>query len=201
MDLAESIQAGKGPKDAASVMVALAARLTELMEPVIENLEDLADGLEERVSVQEAKVTRGELAEFRRQVIALRRYLSPQRAVFASLVQEPFPGFQPTHRSSLRELADRTTRHVEDLEALRERAGVIHDELANHVAEQLNMRMYLVSLVAAIFLPLGLLTGLLGINVGGIPGASEPSAFLVVCGILVGVGVLLAWALRRLKWL
>lgn len=200
-DVAEAIEEGKGPEQVGSLIVQLGMRITGRMEPVIENLEDLADALEEGMTEREPKVTRSDLAEFRRQVIALRRYLAPQRAVFANLVQETFPGFQPAHRSSLRELADRTMRHVEDLEALRERAGVIHDELANHIAEQLNTRMYVVSLVAAIFLPLGLLTGLLGINVGGIPGANDQTAFMVVCGILVGVGALLAVTLRLLKWL
>jgi zinc transporter len=55
--------------------------------------------------------------------------------------------------------------------------------------------------VAAIFLPLGLLTGLLGINVGGIPGAENRLAFALVCGLLLGLATLLLWALRRRHWL
>ncbi len=200
-DVANAIEAGTGPADATSLMVMLATGLAARIEPVIENMEEIADGLEVGMTERVPRLTRGELAEFRRQVIALRRYLAPQRAMLASLVQDPYPGFQPIHRSNLRELADRATRHVEDLEALRERSGVIHDEIANQIAEQLNSRMYIVSLVAAIFLPLSLLTGLLGINVGGIPGATDQAAFIVVCVILVGGGGLLAGAFRWLRWL
>ena len=43
------------------------------------------------------------------------------------------------------------------------------------------------SLIAAIFLPLSFLTGLLGINVPGISGADDPEAFLVFCGILIAL--------------
>lgn len=200
-EVASSLEAGKGPRDVGALLVQLGLKLSSRVEPVVENLEELAEGLEEGMIEREVRQTRTELAEFRRQVIALRRYLAPQRAVCLGLVQESFPGFSASNRAGLRELADRTTRQVEDLEALRERAGVIHDELASHIAEQLNTRMYVVSLITTIFLPLGLLTGLLGINVGGVPGATEPIAFGVVCGILVAVGSLIAVVFRWLKWL
>lgn len=59
--------------------------------------------------------------------------------------------------------------------------------------------MYVLSLVAAIFLPLGLLTGLLGINVGGIPGTESPWAFTVVTCGLVALGLVAAF--RRLRLL
>jgi len=61
--------------------------------------------------------------------------------------------------------------------------------------------MYLLSIVAAIFLPLGLLTGLLGINVGGIPGSENHLAFAFVCLILVIIAVFLLSIFKRIKWL
>jgi len=53
--------------------------------------------------------------------------------------------------------------------------------------------------VAAIFLPLGLLTGLLGINVGGIPGAETGSAFWIVSGGLLLLMVVEFWILKKLR--
>jgi zinc transporter len=76
-------------------------------------------------------------------------------------------------------------RHLEDLDAIRERVAVTQEELQSRLAEQQNVRMYVLSIVAAIFLPLGFLTGLLGINVGGIPGADNPLAFGMFMGFLV----------------
>jgi hypothetical protein len=61
--------------------------------------------------------------------------------------------------------------------------------------------MYVVSIVAAVFLPLGLLTGLLGMNVGGMPGEGEPRAFLIVCAILVVLAGLVLWMFRRWRML
>ena len=72
---------------------------------------------------------------------------------------------------------------------MRERAAVIQEELAGRLAEQMNKRMYMLSMVAAVFLPLGFLTGLLGINFGGIPGAGNPLGFEWVIGVLVAFQV------------
>jgi len=104
-------------------------------------------------------------------------------------------------RMRLRETSDRTTRYVEDLDAIRDRAMVTQEELNNRLAEQMNKTMYVLSIVAGIFLPLGLLTGLLGINVGGIPGTENKWAFTIFCFILLGVAGVQVWLFKRKKWM
>ena len=74
----------------------------------------------------------------------------------------------------------------------------IGDELTNRAAEEMNRRMYILSLVAAVFLPLGLITGLLGVNVGGVPGTNYEWGFWVLSGALVAIGVLTTFFLNRL---
>jgi zinc transporter len=88
-------------------------------------------------------------------------------------------------------------RIVEELDAAREQALVTRDELSSRLSEQMNRTMYLLSLVATVFLPLGLLTGLLGINVGGIPGTESSWAFTVVCLLLGIIGLVEVIILRR----
>ena len=70
-----------------------------------------------------------------------------------------------------------------------DRAGVAYEELSNRLAEQMNMRMYVLSIVAGIFLPLGFLTGLLGVNVGGIPLAENPWGFIGVSVFLIAITI------------
>ena len=101
----------------------------------------------------------------------------------------------------MREIAERTARFVEDIDAARDRASIAQEELDSRLSEQMNKAMYILSIVAAIFLPLGLLTGLLGINVGGIPGTDSPIAFLIVTILLVILAVLLVVWFRKIKWL
>jgi len=68
------------------------------------------------------------------------------------------------------------------------------------MAAAMNRRMLMLSLVAAVFLPLGLVTGLLGINVGGIPGEANEWAFLAVCTLLVVLAGLQLFIMHRMKW-
>lgn len=101
----------------------------------------------------------------------------------------------------LREVLDRTTRYVEDLEAARERSVVTQEELASRTAEELSQRMYALSIVAGVFLPLSFVTGLLGINVAGTPGAQTWWAFAAVCVSLAFLAAGEFLLFRRLRWL
>jgi zinc transporter len=98
-------------------------------------------------------------------------------------------------------IGDRALRFVEDLDSARDRAAVAQDELSSRLSEQMNKTMYVLSIVAGIFLPLGLLTGLLGINVGGMPGVDSHWAFIIVCVILVVVAVGQVIFFRRKGWM
>jgi zinc transporter len=95
---------------------------------------------------------------------------------------------------------DHLMRYVEDLDAIRERAQIVKDELANIIADRLNKNLYELSVIAAVFLPLGFLTGLLGINVGGIPGVDNPYAFFIFSGILILLVIIQILLFKKLKW-
>ncbi|MEL7474028.1 MAG: CorA family divalent cation transporter, partial [Planctomycetota bacterium] len=93
------------------------------------------------------------------------------------------------------------SRLVEDLDALRDRAQVLIEEAQANANERMERTNYILTLVAALFLPLGFLTGLLGVNVGGIPGSDNPIAFWVFCGLMVGLVVAQIALFRWRRWL
>ena len=131
----------------------------------------------------------------------MRQCLAPQRDAMARMTQEKTEFLSDTDRIRLREVSDRIIRYVEDLESTRDRATVVQEELNSHLSEQLNSRMYMLSLVAAVFLPLGFLTGFLGVNVGGIPGAENPFGFALVIVVLAVLVALQIWLFKRRNWL
>jgi zinc transporter len=200
-DLRAAIDRGRGPATGAEFIVALSDRLLTRMADVINDIEEAVDQVQETVLTAESTSLRAELLHLRRQIIVLRRYLAPQRDALSRLQQLQLPGFDGRLYSQLREVSDRITRYVEDLDAARDRAALTQEELNNRFTEQLNNRMYVLSLVAGLFLPLGFLTGLLGINVGGIPLANDPWGFLAIVLILLGVGVLELLLFRARRWL
>lgn len=161
-DLCEAIEHNRGPTSPGDLIVDLADRMVARMAAVVEHIEEEIDPLEDAVVAAEKGQLRYELATVRRQIIGLRRYLAPQREAMGRLLQERGPWLTDTDRSRLREVSDRVIRYLEDLEAARDRAAVVQEEQANRLSEQMNSRMYVLSLVAAVFLPMGFLTGLLG---------------------------------------
>jgi zinc transporter len=202
-DIDDLLAEGRGPKTAGEFLTLLSDRLVARMEPVIAEIDDRIDALEDEVLENYQPELRERLATVRRQAIVLRRYFAPQREALSRLAAdlEITPWLETRERLLLRETADRITRYVEDIDAGRERASVVHDQLANHLSDELNRGMYTLSVIAAIFLPLGFITGLLGINVGGMPGVDAPWAFALVCGVLFILAGLEIWILRRLKWI
>jgi zinc transporter len=197
----ERLEAGHGPQDTSQFLLQLTEGLLDRMGTVIDDLDDAIDDIEERMLLDVEASIRGDLWQLRQEAISLRRYIAPQRDAITRLEAEASGWIDPHTGQRLREVGDRITRFVEDLDAARERAAILQDELSSRLSETMNRNMYVLSVIAGIFLPLGLLTGLLGINVAGIPGEKWPWAFAAVCiGILV-IGVVEYFLFRRLKWI
>lgn len=195
------IDKGRGAKTAGDFLAVIAGLLVERMGPVINDLHDAVDALEDGLHTMNSAEVREGIYGLRHQAILLRRYLAPQRDVLSRLQMEPHPWLSPRNKMELREVADRTLRHVEELDEARERSVLLKDELIAILSEKTNRTMYLLTVVAAIILPLSFLTGLLGINVKGVPGAETDWAFLAVCAIMVVIGAIEIWLFRKWRWL
>jgi zinc transporter len=200
-DLRQAVIAGNGPVGPGDFLENLSDRLVLRMGAVIAEVDDAVDGLEDEIITEQSYALRQKIANIRRAAISMRRYLAPQRDVMARLHNEKVDWLGESERMRLREIADRTMKYVEDLDSIRDRATVTQEELNSRLAEQMNKTMYVLSIVAGIFLPLGLLTGLLGINVGGIPGTDNPWAFSIFSVFLVVLAGGQAWFFKRMRWL
>ncbi len=198
IDLFSAIERNQGPASPGDLVARVAIRLADRAEPTISALNERIDDLEETVLEDITSISRGQLADIRRISIVLRRYMFPQRDALTTLEIEDLTWLSSRDRSRVREAAERVTRLGEELDAIRDRAQVVHDQIMDKRAETMNRQMLILSVVAAVFLPLGLLTGLLGINVGGIPGADNPWAFIIVCLVLVVLGLGQFWLIKRL---
>lgn len=197
-DLLASVARGTGPVSPGDLIAKVALRLADRADPIVAALNDKVDDLEDAVLDGDTTATRRDLADVRRMSILIRRFMFPQRDALTTLEIEDLHWLSRADRSRIREAGERTTRLAEELEAIRDRATVVHEQVMDMRAETMNRSMYALAIITAIFLPLGLLTGLLGINVGGMPGADSPDAFWVVCAIL---GALVVAQLAVLRWL
>jgi zinc transporter len=199
-DLAANIEAGQGPVDSAGFITTLIGLLFARMAPVVTSLGEEMDDMEEDVLDGSTNALREQIVSIRKKAIIFKRYMAPQRDLITHLLEAKIDWFAQHNHHHMIEAHDNITRFVEELDSVRERSQVISDEVTNILTERLNKNMYALSVVAAIFLPLGFLTGLLGINIGGIPGAENPQAFLVFCGMLALVVGLQIVIFRKMRW-
>jgi zinc transporter len=199
LDLRDALREGRGPESAGQFLVALTGCLAGRIESAVENIESQLEGLGDQVAGGDFETVRAGLGILRRQAAAIRRHLAPQRDALDRIARMSAGVLTDSDVFDLREEGDHLTRHIEDLDLSREQALVTQEELMNRIATEQNARMYLLSVVAAIFLPLTFVTGLLGMNVAGLPGTVNPNGFIVSAVIMVvlGIGLVVYFKFRR----
>jgi len=200
-NIKSSFEEKAGPKDSYEFLLEILSRISSRIGEVIQSIDDQIDEIEESV-VEKADIKlRSVLSSLRRQAINIRRYLSPQREVLNYLGTIEVSWFKRKDLYKIKELTEKYIRYLEDIDSARDRAAITHEEINGIYSEQLNKTMYILSIVATIFLPLSFLTGLLGINVGGIPGTNNSMAFLMVCVILMILGIIEFLIFKIKKWI
>lgn len=200
-DIDARLRQGRGPKRTGEFVAMLCNSLNEGIEPALQDLERNTDALEQKSLDNPDAGMRGEIAAVRKQATQFRRHMSPQREVISRLQHASQEWLTPGDRWYMHDNHDHVTRYIEDLDEIRERTQILQDELASALSARLNKNLYVLSVITVIFMPLSFLSGLLGMNVRGIPGAESPFAFLAVCGIAAAVTALQIFVFRRLKWL
>lgn len=200
--LIEDLQAGRGPKTPSELLLELARYLTERVDGLIVELSEQLDGEEDRLDGDERyRPEHGLMLQVRRRAAGLRRFLAPQRDLYAQLARNRQPWFVEDDGDYWNELNNRLTRYLEELELIRERVSLVLEAESRRLNERMNRIMYRFSIITGLFLPLTFITGLLGINVGGIPGAESPLGFLVACGLMAMLALGQLWLFRRWRWL
>ncbi|MEQ9491058.1 MAG: zinc transporter ZntB [Alphaproteobacteria bacterium] len=197
-DLLGSVERRQGPLSAGDLIARIALRLVDKAEPVVASLNERLDSLEEMDVDDPPEDARRRLSAIRRESIRLRRYMLPQRDALSTLEIEDFDWLPHSDRVRIREAVEHVVRLGEELDAIRDRAQVVRDELVDRRSEAMNRQMLVLSVVAAVFLPLTLIAGVLGMNVGGVPGADSAWGFVSVCGFLVAFAAVLIWYFRRI---
>lgn len=199
-ELHKNLARGKGPVSVSSFLIELITGVSDHIAESLDELENDFESLELPLTQEEFPEVRVQLAALRRTAISLRRYLQPQRDALVHLQNETVPWLTKNDKLSLRENTNRMYRYIEELDSIIARASIIQEELSSRVAEQINRRMYTLSLVATIFMPLSFLTGLFGMNVGGIPGNENRYGFFITSLWMIVVIILLLFYLKRKKW-
>ncbi len=202
-DLVRAMVEGKAPVTPAAFVARLIDSLTARIEATTAEREDRTDEIEEILLDDEPDaVGKGEMeiARLARSVIKLRRHIAPQREALSRLATAEGELFGNVEGYEIRNAANRTTRAVEELDTIRDRLASLRAHADSLQAARLGRNSFILSVVAAVFLPLGFLTGLFGVNVAGMPGTSWPWAFAALSGATIAIGTGLWLLFRWMKW-
>ncbi len=200
-DTLADIDAGNGPRDAGALVTSMTEYMVNRMNSSIIDMNDHIDLLEDTDTGEYADEMLDKITVIRRNCLGLQRHMGPQHEALEIISRDAPEWFEDHDRREIAETIARLRRFLDDINISKESAMVLQDELRARAVARSNRTNYLLTIVAAIFLPLGFVTGLLGINVGGIPGMNEPNAFWIVVGIcaaILAMQVMLFW---KWKWL
>ncbi|MCA9278348.1 MAG: hypothetical protein H6815_06790 [Phycisphaeraceae bacterium] len=179
------------------IFIPFLRQLLAKVEAVSDQLGDSLGELEEEMIDKVDQSHMSKLTTLRQQIIQLRRYIRPQREMLESCPIEELTWSREIDTDRLAHCAHTNARVVEELMMFSERSHVLQDDAANAQVFQLTRSTYLLTKIASIFLPLGLLTGLLGVNVDGIPLKNSPWGFAIVCAALLALGIVMGVVIRR----
>ncbi|HEU4961817.1 MAG TPA: zinc transporter ZntB [Sphingomonas sp.] len=187
-------------RDPGDLIAEFAATITAELDPEVAQIGDDLDDCEADLDENRIFELRRTVTHIRAVAIQYRRFLTPQRAALDKLATLPCDWLQDDDRLHLAAAADRAARMAEELESIRERAALMHEGLTDLRAEQIDRRALIISVVAMVFLPLTFLTGLLGMNVKGIPYADQSWAFGGVVAVCVVIALAITIYFVRRHW-
>jgi zinc transporter len=201
LTIRNEIKEGCGPASTADLMIDMIGHAYDEFDPLIDAMEAEIDNLEELVDREETEAVCSRLSSLERRAAIFHRHLAPQSAIFKLIAANQSAIFNDDDRDHLNELDSRLRGILETLRDMRERALII-DQRIQRIEEFRQTKANLVFAVAAtLFLPATFLTGLFGVNVGGIPWLNEPMGFVFLSTICL-VLILVSYAtIRRSRWL
>ena len=186
--------------------VALLHRIVDAMVdnylPEVEKLEGRLEQVERRVFDEPNENMVKPILGLKRDVAAMRRVLLPQRDVVGQLARREFPMISEQLAYRFRDVYDHLVRLTDESIMFHDRLSSLLDAHLTSVSTRLNQVMKVLTVIATIFMPLTVLTGMWGMNVPlpHFPGGEELQFWWVV-GIMLAISVAMLWLFRLRRWL
>ena len=198
--LRASVKAGEGFRSPAELLAHLLRDQAGVLVEIVRQTTSRVDTIEDTLLKRRIATNREELAALRRVLVRLQRLLAPEPAALFRLLNRPPEWLGEVDLQDLRQSAEEFSSAVADSVALMERVKLIQEELGALVNEQTNRTLFLLTFVTVLALPINLIAGLFGMNVGGIPFAENARGFVVIVAVLATLtGIAAYLVLRRTR--
>ncbi len=196
--LRAEVQAGQVFRSPIEILARLFRDQASVLVDIVWKSKKRVGPMEEQLLAKRVSVSRSELGSLRRMLVRLQRLLAPEPAAFFRLLSRPPDWISQDELQNLQQAAEKFSTAISDTAAMVERVKQLQEELAALVSEQTNRTLFVLTIVTVLALPINLVAGLFGMNVGGIPLAQHPYGFfLVVCPLAALTAFLAYWGLGR----
>lgn len=177
------------------------AGMTRRMEVIIFDMVRLTDSIEDQLLDDGVIPAPEQRNDVRRRIIRTRRQLNSVEQMLASIATDPVLPLDPDDRETLIRSSNHVTRYLASVEDCRARVEMLEDQIEAQRASMMTRASLNLTVVATVFLPLTFISGLLGMNVAGIPDEHNPWAFWIVSGVCLVLAVVI-WVLlqRRMRY-
>ena len=182
------------------------ALLEHLMRAQADVLVEIVRGVTRRVDQTEDELLAGKLehrrarlGEMRRLLVRLQRLLAPEPAALFRLLQHPPDWMDENDVQELRQSTEEFSVVLRDMSSLQERIKLLQEEIAASVNEDNGRSLFVLTVVTVLALPINILAGLFGMNVGGIPLADNPHGFWILMALVASFTAVAAWVAFRKK--
>jgi zinc transporter len=192
LDVRTQLKTGTELRTPLQLLAALVVAYLIRLEPLIVGLSEETDDLEEQVLTPGSVQPIDALDAVRRKIFRIRRYLVAMQNVLRLIVTDPTVQTKTEDSEALTVAVDFVARYLESLMDCQGRSLLLHDKIESQLSHDMAGATYKLTIIATVFLPLTFVTGLLGMNVSGIPESHDPRGFWIVVGILVAIA-LVAW--------
>lgn len=195
------VDAGIGPVDAGALVTTLVDHIIARVDRVIIDLNEQIDDCDQDRDKLQSSVLIDQIATIRHACLSLKRHMGPMHVALEAIGRDAPAWFEEHDRRAMTEAIHRLRRDLDDIDASKESAVVMLDDLRARAVAGSQRTTFVLTVVATIFMPLTFVTGLLGSNIGGIPGSEDPNAFWIlsaICGAILVAQLFLFW---KWKWL
>jgi zinc transporter len=182
--LRAAIKGGQAFASSAELLSQLLRDQADVLADVVRRASLQVDGIEDKLLEQRVSAGRRELGTLRRMLVRLQRLLAPEPAALFRLLSKPPGWLVEQDLQDMRQAAEEFSAAVADSASLAERVKLLQEEYAALTNEQTSRTLFVLTMVTVLALPINMVAGLFGMNVGGIPFSQHPHGFIVIVSLL-----------------
>jgi zinc transporter len=191
--LRDAVKRGAHMHSSVELLVHLMRDQGDVLVSIVRGTTARVDGIEDTLLAGRMEKKRADLGSLRRLLVRLQRLLAPEPAALFRLLKRPPEWIVEDDLQELRQSTEEFNVALSDMAALQERIKLLQEEIAGRVAEASGRTLFVLTVVTVLALPINIMAGLFGMNVGGIPFNENPHGFWMVVAIIVSFTLVAAW--------